>query len=253
MTPFKLIGMRWLNGHTMSLTLQPQQPYPFRAGQYLTLPFSSSPKAMSYSIASRSPREKEGKCGDIDAIEIQIGGILPDSELAVEITHFRAHRLNQEPFLLGQAAGEAYFRSAGRPISVIAGGSGFSYAKSIVLEALSQPTPPDITLFWGGKRLSDLYEHEAMIALSQAHPQLHYVPVVELLSSDDMTNLVEEAGLHQGRLLDIFFANSELRAEQDIYICGRYQMVQTAYQQIQHANPELAKRIYSDALPPAHG
>ncbi|MBY5945019.1 hypothetical protein [Photobacterium rosenbergii] len=248
-TPFRLVGMEWLNAQTMSLKLQPEQPYPYRAGQYLTLPLPSSQKAMPFSIASKPSKERWNQ--NSDHIEIQVGGVMPDSELAVDIRQFRTQWLNQQPLYLGQAAGEAYFRDTGNSVTIVAGGSGFSYAKSIVYEALSLPIAVDITLYWGAKTIADLYEHNTMVALANQHPHFHYVAVVETLPQGNSCsgNAVE---LHQGQLLDIFFANQDLQAHQDIYICGRYQMVQSAYRKMVDTNPELASRIYSDALPPVH-
>lgn len=249
-TPFKLVGMEWLNAHTMSLRLQPELPYSYRAGQYLTLPLPGSQKSMPFSIASKPTLEKGQTNTALAAIEIQIGGVLPNSDLALDIAQFQSHWLHQQPLLLGPAAGDAYFRETNNPITVIAGGSGFSYAKSVVLEALSQPDTSSITLYWGARSLSDLYEHEAMVALSKQHPQFEYVPVVESFSSKSPAKTGDTTKQHQGKLLDIFFASNSLKEEQDIYICGRYQMVQTAYQKIRASNPVLANRVYSDALPP---
>ncbi|PSU35562.1 hypothetical protein [Photobacterium lutimaris] len=249
-TPFKFVSMEWLNAHTLSLKLQPERPYPYRAGQYLALPLPASQKSMPFSIASKPTLVEGQKGNDHAAIEIQIGGVLPNSDLALDIAQFRSHWLHQQSLFLGPAAGDAYFRETNNPITVIAGGSGFSYAKSVVLEALSQPDTSSITLYWGAKSLADLYEHEAMMALSKQHPQFEYVPVVESLSSKSKAKAGDATKLHQGKLLDIFFANTSLKEEQDIYLCGRYQMVQTAYQQIVAINPELANRVHSDALPP---
>ena len=246
-TPFRLVGMEWLNAQTMSLKLQPEQPYPYQAGQYLTLPLPSSQKAMPFSIASRPSKERLNQ--NSDHIEIQIGGVLPDSELAVDIKQFRTQWLNQQSLYLGQAAGEAYFRDTGSTVTIVAGGSGFSYAKSIVYEALSLPKAVDITLYWGAKTIADLYEHNAMIALANQHPHFHYVAVVETLPQGRSCH-GDAIGLHQGQLLDVFFANQQLGTNQDMYICGRFEMVQTAYSHIVKANPELAGRIFSDALPP---
>ena len=78
------------------------------------------------------------------------------------------------------------------------------------------------------------------------------MPIVEELTGGDKALIRNTVQIHQGKLLDIFFASHPLSTEQDIYICGRYQMVQTAYQNILDINPELAKRVYSDALPPVH-
>lgn len=163
----------------MSLKLQPEKPYPFHAGQYLTLPLPSSQKALPFSIANGLSKERFNQ--DSDYIEIQIGGVLPDSELAGDIKQFRTQWLNQQPLYLGQAAGEAYFRDTGSTVTIVAGGSGFSYAKSIIYQALSLPEAVDITLYWGAKTIADLYEHNAMIALAKQHPHFHYVAVVETL------------------------------------------------------------------------
>ncbi|MGQ7115150.1 hypothetical protein ACUOFC_58215, partial [Escherichia sp. TWPC-MK] len=64
-----------------------------------------------------------------------------------------------------------------RPMILIAGGTGFSYARSILLTALARNPNRDITIYWGGREEQHLYDLCELEALSLKHPGLQVVPV----------------------------------------------------------------------------
>ena len=63
--------------------------------------------------------------------------------------------------------------------NVIAGGTGFSYVRSILLTALARNPNRDIAIYWGGREAKHLYDLAELEALSLQHPGLRVEPVVE--------------------------------------------------------------------------
>lgn len=45
-----------------------------------------------------------------------------------------------------------------RPLILIAGGTGFSYVRSILLTALARNPARDVTIYWGGREEKHLYD-----------------------------------------------------------------------------------------------
>ncbi len=79
--------------------------------------------------------------------------ILKDHQIVVDIPH-----------------GEAWLRDdEERPMILIAGGTGFSYARSILLTALARNLNRDITIYWGGREEQHLYDLCELEALSLKH------------------------------------------------------------------------------------
>lgn len=66
-----------------------------------------------------------------------------------------------------------------RPLILIAGGTGFSYVRSILLTALARNPARDVTIYWGGREEKHLYDLSELEALSVNHPNLRIEPVVE--------------------------------------------------------------------------
>lgn len=66
-----------------------------------------------------------------------------------------------------------------RPLILIAGGTGFSYARSILLTALARNPNRDVTIYWGGREEKHLYDLSELEALSLQYPCLRVEPVVE--------------------------------------------------------------------------
>ncbi len=65
------------------------------------------------------------------------------------------------------------------PLVLIAGGMGLSPMKAIAEEALHRNHPGPITLYWGGREVSDLYLADYFQALARNNPSFRFVPVIE--------------------------------------------------------------------------
>ena len=82
--------------------------------------------------------------------------------------------------------GSFYLREdSEKPIVLLASGTGFAPIKAIIEymqhKAIRRPT----TLYWGGRRLSDLYLHEWVQTQLAVMPNLTYVPVISNALTED--------------------------------------------------------------------
>ncbi|MGL9632004.1 NAD(P)H-flavin reductase, partial [Escherichia coli] len=127
-----------------------------------------------------------------------------------------------------------------RPMILIAGGTGFSYARSILLTALARNPNRDITIYWGGREEQHLYDLCELEALSLKHPGLQVVPVVEQ----------PEAGWRgrTGTVLTAVLQDHGTLAEHDIYIAGRFEMAKIARDLFCSERNAREDRLFGDAF-----
>jgi phenol hydroxylase P5 protein len=111
-------------------------------------------------------------------------------------------------------------RSARKPLLFIAGGSGLSSPKSMILDLLESGHEGPITLFHGARRPHDLHFAELFRMLAETHSNLRYVPVLSQAEADDMWD-GERGFVHEaaGRLFDGKFSGHQA------YLCGPPAMI----------------------------
>lgn len=69
-------------------------------------------------------------------------------------------------------------KSAAVPMLFMAGGSGLSSPKSMILELLEEGCDQPITLVYGQRSREELYYHEDFLALAERHANFTYVPAL---------------------------------------------------------------------------
>lgn len=163
----KVTSVEAITDTVYRVRLVPEAPVSFRAGQYLMVEMDERDKR-PFSMAS-TPLEKDFIELHIGASEINLYAmavmdrILKDRVVNVDIPH-----------------GDAWLREEGdRPLVLIAGGTGFSYTRSILMMALVQQPNREIAIYWGGRESKYLYDLAELEALQEKHPQLKVIPVVE--------------------------------------------------------------------------
>ena len=154
--------------HTVyRVRLVPDAAFSFRAGQYLMVVMDERDKR-PFSMAS-TPDEQA-------FIELHIGA----SELNLYAMAVMDRILKEREVVIDIPHGDAWLRDdEERPLILIAGGTGFSYVRSILLTALARNPARDITIYWGGREEKHLYDLSELQALAVNHPNLKVVPVVE--------------------------------------------------------------------------
>jgi len=112
--------------------------------------------------------------------------------------------------------GRFFVRKSARTGSIfMAGGSGLSSPRSMILDLLEEGATQPITLIYGQRSRDELYYHEEFLALSARHPNFSYVPALSHASQDPGW-----AGL-RGFVHDVAKArfNGDFRGHK-AYLCG---------------------------------
>lgn len=197
-----------LTDHVFKVLLKPAVTVDFIPGQYLNFVMSDEDKR-PFSIAS-SPKS--------ELIELQIGAFLADSYPMQVIECIQSAHAENGTVTIEIPLGNAQLRvDSERPLLLLAGGTGFSYIKSMFEYLADVGSTRSVVVYWGLRDESALYELAETAAVIAKLPDASFLPVVENPSEDwqGKTGLV-----HQAAMSDI--ANLEAY---DIYLAGRFEMV----------------------------
>ncbi|MFJ6212013.1 globin domain-containing protein [Streptomyces sp. NPDC092296] len=152
-----------------AVTVRPDQPYPYLAGQYTTLETPWWPRVWRpYSIAC-APRAD---------------GLLTFHVKAVPagwVSNALVHRARPGDVLrLGQPEGRMVVdHSGGGSLLCLGGGTGIAPIKALVEDVAGHGAGARaVTVFYGARRNEDLYELHALLRLAQQHPWLSVHPVI---------------------------------------------------------------------------
>ena len=208
--------------------LVPEADFSFRAGQYLMVVMDERDKR-PFSMAS-TPDEKA-------FIELHIGA----SELNLYAMAVMDRILKEREVVVDIPHGEAWLREEDdRPLVLIAGGTGFSYVRSILLTALTQNPNREVAIYWGGREEKHLYDLSELEALSVNHPNLRVVPVVEQPEEDWRGR--------SGTVLTAVLQDYGTLTNHDIYIAGRFEMAKIARDLFCNERQAREDRLFGDAF-----
>jgi NAD(P)H-flavin reductase len=212
------------------LTLAPDQPLPFIAGQHITVQTPRWPRVWRpYSIACR-PREDGLLTLHVKAIS---GGWV--STALVRYT---------EPgsaLVLGPPLGTMSLEQAGdRDLLCIAGGTGLSPVKAIIEQAIreSSATPRRIYLYYGARRRQELYDLPDLWRLADAYQGLQVIPV----ASDDPAFDGMQGNI--GRVAARYMPQASCEA----YVAGPAEMVGETIRVLARAGLDQERIHFDDAL-----
>ncbi|MBY6414702.1 oxidoreductase [Rhodococcus sp. BP-252] len=82
---------------------------------------------------------------------------------------------------LSDPGGALHVDDSGRDVVMIAGGTGLAPMRSLILDLSQRPSPPNVTLYVGGRSPRDLYASDLLWILVSQLPWLTVVPVVDQL------------------------------------------------------------------------
>jgi phenol hydroxylase P5 protein len=199
----ELVEARMLTPTIRGLWLRTERAAQFQAGQYVMLHVPGVEGARAFSIAN-APGE--------DLIELHVRRV-PQGRA----TGWLHDELQVGRRLRFTAPNGRFFvrKSAGLPMIFVAGGSGLSSPKSMVLDLLSEGCTLPITLIQGARNLDELYFRELFDALADRHPNFSYVPVLSDLAPEAEWN---GARGYAHEALKAHFAN-DFRGHK-AYLCG---------------------------------
>lgn len=224
----------------LKLRLPANERLDFLAGQYVDILLKEG-RRRSFSLANPP--------GQQDALELHVRAVAGGeftSHVFAGLKEKDILRINGPygSFYLREAgeAGEAGNTVGAAPLLLVAGGTGFAPIKSLLEEALARGVTRPMTLYWGGKSLVDLYQHEVAEAWAARYPHFRFVPV--LAEPARTPGWRGRSGLvHQAVMADY----PDLSGHQ-VYICGAPGMIAAARADFQRqcALPESA--FFADAF-----
>jgi len=215
-----------LNTFLYRIFLAPTSEVDFKAGQYVSVVMGEKDKR-HFSIANTTSS---------DLVELHIGAT-PENSYAMQVIDKME---SGETIEVEIANGEAYLREAStRPIIIVAGGTGFAYAKSLMENIIELKLTNQVHLYWGVKESEHFYYADGAQAWDTQNENIHFHPVVELCNADwkGKTGYV-----HQAVLSDF----SDL-SDYDIYVVGRFEMAKVAREDFLKQAASL-DNIYGDAF-----
>lgn len=181
----------------------------FQAGQYINLELPEGIGNRAFSIASAPNAASE--------IELNVR-IVPGGQGTTYI-HERL-TVGERISITGPYGRFFVKKSAQLPMLFMAGGSGLSSPRSMILDLLTEGCTLPITLIHGQRSRAELYYHEEFLALDAQHTHFTYVPVLSNEPADSgwpgLRGYVHEAA-------KIHFAN-DFRGHK-AYLCGPPQMI----------------------------
>ena len=206
--------------------LKPLTEAKFEAGQYLQVVLTDEDKRI-FSVGS-SP--------NAELIELHIGAGPEDSYPRGALNHMADNKVVTLEVGLGNAQLK---QDVTRPIILMAGGTGFSYTKSIAdFLAETQPTQT-VLLYWGVKQEDSLYAKGEMEQWAAKHEHFQFIPVVE----EPSDNWQGKTGyVHKAVMEDIVSLEPY-----EVYLAGPFKMAGVAREDfIKHG--AIKEQLHADAF-----
>lgn len=215
-----------LTEYVYKVLLKPEQQVAFLPGQYLNFVMDEDDKR-PFSIAS-SP--------DDELIELQIGAFGADSYPMQVIERIKENNTVTIEIPLGQAELKT---ASERPLLLIAGGTGFSYIKSMFEYLANNDSQREVKVYWGLRDPSACYELEKTTATIASLANGTFHAVVET-PHDDWQGRI-------GMVHKVVMKDIDNLADYDIYIAGRFDMVAVVRDDFVAQGADI-NHMYADAF-----
>ncbi|WP_162836080.1 globin domain-containing protein [Streptomyces viridochromogenes] len=166
------------------LTVRPDQPYPFLAGQYTSLETPWWPRIWRHYSFASAPRSD---------------GLLTFHVKAVPagwVSNALVHRARPGDIIrLGPPAGSMIVdHTTDRGLLCVGGGTGIAPIKAMVEDVAEHGERRPVEVFYGARSNQDLYDIDTMLRLQQAHPWLEVRPVVDRHGLLQLPDAIREFG-----------------------------------------------------------
>lgn len=183
-------------------------PLAYLPGQYLDILLADGVRR-SYSMATM---------GGGDTLELHIRH-LPGGRFTDHV--FGTLRVGERLTLEGPT-GDFYLRTGDAPVILLASGTGFAPVKAIMQQAIAQGNRRKVTLYWGGRKAADLYQHTLCQQWAAELPWFAYIPVISEPAAGNQWQ-GRTGYVHQAVLDD----HADLSTHH-VYACGAPPMVAAA-------------------------
>ncbi|MFT2018714.1 globin domain-containing protein [Streptomyces sp. 796.1] len=150
------------------ITVRPDQPYPFRAGQYTSLETPWWPRVWRHYSFASAPRTDGLLSFHVKAV--------PAGWVSTSLVH---HARPGDQIKLGSPAGSMVVdHGTNNGLLCLGGGTGIAPIKALVEDVAVHGRQRPVEVFYGARSDHDLYDIETMARLAREHPWLSVRPVV---------------------------------------------------------------------------
>ena len=217
----------------LKLQLPASDTFQYRAGQYVEFILRDGDRR-SYSMANAPHTQAEAPVLELHLRHMP-GGKFTD--------HVFGHMKEKEILRIEGPFGSFFLREESeRPMVLLASGTGFAPIKAIIEHMRFKGIQRPATLYWGGRRPTDLYQQAWIEEQLAALPNLRYVPVVsDALPEDQWTG--RTGFVHQAVLQDF----PDLSGHQ-VYACGAPIVVESARTQYSAQAGLPPEEFYADSF-----
>ncbi|WP_434592320.1 globin domain-containing protein [Streptomyces sp. A5-4] len=151
------------------ITLRPDQPYPFLAGQYTSLETPWWPRIWRHYSFAAAPRSDGLLSFHVKAV--------PAGWVSNALVH---HARPGDVLRLGAPAGSMVVdHSTDNGLLCLGGGTGIAPIKALVEDVAEHGERRPVEVFYGARTGHDLYDIDTMLRLQQSHSWLSVRPVVD--------------------------------------------------------------------------
>lgn len=164
--PHVVVARERVTAVITELTLEPvDDPLPYLAGQYvLVCDADYRIPVRSYSIANAP--EPDGR---LTLLVTEVAGGATSTWLASEVA------VGDEVLVDGPYGTFVADPAAGHPVLCLAGGSGLAPIRALAQDALRRGVPDPFTIFFSGRTLEDLIDHDVFTGWADEHANFEYL------------------------------------------------------------------------------
>ncbi len=189
----ELGGMRYQPGHTIMLMIAPAIN---RSMSIASAPRDEHKFTLAYDVSPGGP-------GSQWMMHLNIGDSIP---------------------FMGPLGKFLWDEASPRKKVFVATGTGIAPYRAMLDHWLDLGAPSQISLYWGLRHEEDIFWHEYITQMVQAHPNLHY-----LLTLSKPT---PAWGGPKGHVTDHLFVQEAQMSNSDFYLCGNRAMVSEVYERL---------------------
>lgn len=212
------------------LKLPANERLQFLAGQYIDILMKEG-KRRSFSMAN-PPHDDE--CLQLHVRNIAGGAF----------TDYVFKKMKEREILRFEGPLGTFFlrEDSDKPIIFVASGTGFAPVKGIIEHAFYKESRRGMTLYWGARKLSDLYMLQLPQQWQREHDNFKFIPVLsEALPEDRWQG---RSGLVHQAVMDDFADLSNYQ----VYACGAPVMVEAARRDFAATRNLSMEEFYSDSF-----
>ncbi|MEV7090370.1 globin domain-containing protein [Streptomyces sp. NPDC093085] len=170
------------------VTVRPDQPYPFLAGQYTSLETPWWPRVWRHYSFASAPRPDGLLSFHVKAV--------PAGWVSNALVH---HARPGDVLRLGPPAGSMTVdHTTDNGLLCLGGGTGIAPIKALIEDVAEHGHRRPVEVFYGARSDQDLYDIETMLELQSTHPWLSVRPVVAEGPTAGLTGRLPDAVLDHG-------------------------------------------------------